>query len=63
MGKRPKKEDQSKVSSQNPPISAHASQQRVFNVEIPLSMDPGKDHLGFHDELAKAVHSKLSNAR
>ena len=34
----------------------------MFNVEIPLSLDPGKDDVGYHDELAQAVYSKVSKA-
>lgn len=28
---------------------------RLFNVEVPLHLDPGKDHIGCHQELLTAV--------
>jgi len=35
---------------------------RVFSVEVPVSLDPGKDHHTLHDELLKAIESKLAKA-
>lgn len=39
---------------------------RIFSIEVPLSLDPGKDHHTAHDALMKAIESKLlksSNSR